>query len=144
MKSCRFVEEYQGFDETCSLQLQGKGLLPWTQSWTSSVHCQFSQLSSNVIYPSHRYFKWQSHLQKVPLCKFLVSFLTITCQANGMFVFSLILQHANYMKQENSNWMGIWCKHIKTVFHHITKNCSHMRSYYRIIITYTTITALLY
>jgi len=26
MMPCRFVEEYQGFDEDCSLQLQGKGL----------------------------------------------------------------------------------------------------------------------
>lgn len=106
---------------------EAEACLPWTQSWTSSVHHQFSQLNSNVIYPSHRYFKWHSHLQKVPLCKFLVSFLTITYQANCIFVFSLIVQYTNYMKRENSNCMGMWCKHTKTVLHHTTKNYSHMR-----------------
>jgi len=25
MMSCRFVDKYQGFDEACSLQLQGRG-----------------------------------------------------------------------------------------------------------------------
>lgn len=121
---CRFVEEYQGFDKACSVQLWAEACLPRTQFWTSSVHHQFSQLSSNVIYPSHRYFKRVSHLQEVPLRKFLVSFLTITYQANYKFVFSLIVQHSNNMKQVNSNCMGMWCKHIKTVYHHTTKTAA--------------------